>query len=145
MNVLVASEAGIRKKHTVYLCMYQNPTELAEGWPTSLVNLSCIQECKAPSFNSGEQKVGKDMSGKGWGRKKKKHLSEDSDKRGGERAPCYSETICKHGCWSQAKDEGTAGAPPWLINVARRTSFRCEWRQKQDYVQWVCNVIVIKW
>ena len=29
----------------------------------------------------------------------------------------YSETICKPGCWSQAKDSRTAGALPWLINV----------------------------
>lgn len=64
---------------------------------------------------------------------------------GGVCARCYSQTICKQGCWSQAKDWGTAGAPLWLIKVAPRTSSRCEWRQKPDNVQRVCNVAVIKW
>lgn len=32
----------------------------------------------------------------------------------------YSGTICKAGCWSQAKDSRTAGAPPWLINAGLR-------------------------
>jgi len=52
--------------------------------------------------------------------------------------PCYSQTICKAGCWSQAEARGTAGAPPWLINVAARTSSLREWRQRPYNAQPVC-------
>lgn len=52
--------------------------------------------------------------------------------------PCYSQTICKAGCWSQAEACGTAGAPPWLINVAARTSSFPEWRQRPHNAQPVC-------
>lgn len=52
--------------------------------------------------------------------------------------PCYSQTICKAGCWSQARARGTAGAPPWLINVAARTSSPPEWRQRPHNAQPVC-------
>lgn len=52
--------------------------------------------------------------------------------------PCYSQTICKAGCWRQAEALGTAGAPPWLINVAARTSSPPEWRQRPHNAQPVC-------
>lgn len=52
--------------------------------------------------------------------------------------PCYSQTICKAGCWSQAEARGTAGAPPWLIKVAARTSSPPEWRQRPHNAQPVC-------
>lgn len=52
--------------------------------------------------------------------------------------PCYSQTICKAGCWSHAEAHGTAGASPWLIKVAARTSSPPEWRQRPHNAQPVC-------
>lgn len=58
----------------------------------------------------------------------------------------YSETICKPGCWSQAKDWRTAGALAVIDKRGPpRTSFRYEWRQKRDNILWVFNITVIKW
>lgn len=39
---------------------------------------------------------------------------------------------------ARAQARGTAGAPPWLINVAARTSSPPEWRQRPHNAQPVC-------
>lgn len=52
--------------------------------------------------------------------------------------PCYSQTICKAGCWSRVEVRGTAGAPLWLINVVAGTPSPPEWRQRPHNAQPVC-------
>lgn len=57
---------------------------------------------------------------------------------GGVPLPCYSQTICKAGCWSRVEVRGTAGAPLWLINVVAGTPSPPEWRQRPHNAQPVC-------
>lgn len=95
--------------------------------------------------DSREQKVGRrHVSGGGSGGAFVRRQWQKGGWRGLARR--YSETICKAGCWSQAKDSRTAGALAWLINVGlTRTSFWYEWRQRRDNILWVFNITVIKW